>query len=351
MARSSGSNWTYASSGVDRGAISSALAALLAGIRYRAPPAAGRVLSARGHFAGLVQVGGTTLALTTDTVGTKVALAEAVGRFEEVGEDLVGVNVNDLAAVGARPVGLLDTIVCRRIDAAILRSIGRGLDRGLRRAESHLLGGETAVVGDQVAGWDLGGTAIGYFPGRRRPVLGHALRPGDHLIGLRSNGFHANGYTLVRRLLAERSVDLTAPRPGGRTAVGRELLRPTRIYSRLVDRVAGDPTLHGLAHLSGGGVRNLVRLHDARAFVLDRWPPPPGLFGWIQELGGLDDREMFQTFNMGIGFVLAVAQGTADAWITRLARAGAPDARVIGRVAKGRGVTIPDRRLNFEGYA
>ena len=351
MARSSGSGWTYASSGVDRGAISAALAALLSGIRYRAPPAAGRVVAARGHFAGLVRVDGTTLALTTDTVGTKVALAEAVGRFEEVGEDLVGVNVNDLAAVGARPVGLLDTIVAHRVDAAVLRSIGRGMDRGLRRAQCHLLGGETAVVGEQVAGWELGATAVGYFPKGRRPVLGHALRPGDHLIGLRSNGFHANGYTLIRRLLSERSVDVTVPRPGGRTAVGRELLRPTRIYSRVVDRIADAPTLHGLAHLSGGGVRNLVRLHDARAFVLDRWPRPPGLFGWIQELGGLDDREMFQTFNMGIGFVLAVAHGTAAAWIARLARAGARDARVIGRVTKGCGVTLPDRGLAFEGYA
>ncbi|EQD71699.1 phosphoribosylformylglycinamidine cyclo-ligase, partial [mine drainage metagenome] len=175
--------------------------------------------------------------------------------------------------------------------------------------------------------------------------------PGDHLIGLPSQGFHANGYTLVRRLLAERGVDLKAPRPGGRSAVARELLRPTRIYSAVVDRVADEPTLHGLAHLSGGGVRNLVRLHDARAFVLDRWPAPPGLFGWIQQLGGLDDREMFQTFNMGIGFVLAVARGQAEEWIARLARAGARDARVIGRVAAGRGVTIPDRRLSFEGYA
>ncbi|MHB1434568.1 MAG: phosphoribosylformylglycinamidine cyclo-ligase [Thermoplasmata archaeon] len=351
MARSSTSAWTYASSGVDRGAIASALAALLSGIRYRAPPTAGRLLPARGHFAGLVRVGAETLALTTDTVGTKVALAEAVGRFEEVGQDVVGVNVNDLAAVGARPVGLLDTIVCRHVDVGILRALGRGLDRGLRRAGCHLLGGETAVVGDQVAGWDLGGTAIGYFPKRRRPILGRALRPGDHLIGLPSSGFHANGYTLVRRLLAERAVDLNAPRPGGRSPVARELLRPTRIYSAVVDQVADEPTLHGLAHLSGGGVRNLIRLHDARAFVLDRWPRPPGLFGWIQELGGLDDREVFQTFNMGIGFVLAVARGHADDWIARLARAGARDARVIGRVTEGSGVTIPDRHLAFEGYS
>lgn len=351
MPRHARSGWTYAASGVDRSSISAALGALLSQVRYVPPPSSGRLLPARGHFAGLVRIGAETLALTTDTVGTKVALAEAAGRFDDLGEDLVAVNVNDLAAVGARPVGLLDTIVCRTIDAEILRGIGRGLNRGIRTARCHLLGGETAVVGEQVQGWEIGGTAVGYFPRGRDPILGRRLRVGDRLIGLSSFGFHANGYTLIRKILSERSVDLMAQRPGGRAPIVRELLRPTRIYSGIVDQIADEPSLHGLAHLSGGGVRNLVRLHEDRSFVLDRWPRPPTLFRWIQELGGLSDYEMFQTFNMGVGFVLAVAAGTSEEWLRRLARAGAPDARVVGHVARGEGVTVPRWDLSFEGYS
>ncbi|EQD45679.1 phosphoribosylformylglycinamidine cyclo-ligase, partial [mine drainage metagenome] len=220
--------WTYARSGVDRSEVARALAALVGAARYRASASHGVRVEAPGHYAGMLRIGRETIALTTDTVGTKVLLAEQLGRWEEVGEDVVAVNVNDLASVGARSAGLVDVILCRHPDPVTFAAIGRGLARGLKAADCSLLGGETAVVPSIVRGTDLGGTAVGFFPGRRRPITGERTRPGDVLVGLRSHGFHANGLTLVRRLLARGRIDLGRPRPGGRGPLGREILRPTR---------------------------------------------------------------------------------------------------------------------------
>ena len=202
MPRSRGPRpWSYARSGVDRASVKRGLAALLGAVSYRPPSSSGRVVDVPGHFAGMVRIGRETIAITTDTVGTKVLLAEETGRWEGMGEDVVAVNVNDLAAVGARPCGFVDCISLARPRAPVLAAIGRGLDRGLRESRCALLGGETAVVPDLVSGTDLGGTAIGFFPHRRQPVLGDRIRPGDQIIGIPSSGFHANGYTLVRRLV------------------------------------------------------------------------------------------------------------------------------------------------------
>ena len=284
-------------------------------------------------------------------MGTKVLLAAELGRWQEVGEDLVAINVNDLASVGARPTALVDTILCGSPDAQVFRGVGRGIARGLAAARCSLVGGETALVGEIVRGTDLGATALGFFPGRRRPVLGAGIRPGDRLLGLRSTGLHANGFTLVRRLLREASVPLGRARPGGRRPLGEELLTATRAYSEFVDRVADLPGVVGLAHLSGGGVRNLIRLNARARFVLDGWPDLPPIFTWLQRLGSLSDREMFQTFNMGIGFVVVVRPGSEAVVRRRLATAGAPDAKPIGEVGSGGGVELPELGLRFHGYA
>jgi phosphoribosylformylglycinamidine cyclo-ligase len=341
----------YAAAGVDVSTRSLALAALLAAVKYRSPPAHGRPVAAPGHYAGLIRIGRETVAITTDTVGTKVLLAERLGRWEEVGEDLVAVNVNDLAAMGARPAALVDTILCALPDPQAFRAIGRGLDRGLRAARCALVGGETAVVPDLVRATDLGGTALGFFPRGRRPITGARIRPGDRILGLPSTGIHANGFTLVRKLLAESRIDLASPRPRATVPVGEELLRPTRIYSAVADALADRPEVHGLAHLSGGGVRNLVRLHPKVAFVLDRWPAVPSLFPWIASLGGLPDEEMYQTFNMGVGFALVVAREHLAETRRRLARAGAPDSVEIGHVERGVGVSLPPLGLRYLGYS
>ncbi len=342
---------TYAASGVDLEGRDVALRALLAAARYRAPASHGRVLSAPGHYAGLVRVGGETIAITTDTVGTKVLLAQQLGRWREVGEDLVAVNVNDLAAVGARPAAVVDTILCGAGDPRLFRELGVGLRRGLAAARCSLVGGETALVGEIVNGIDLGATAVGFFPAGRRPILGTSVRPGDILLGLRSSGLHANGFTLVRQLLREARVRLGTRRPGGRASLGRELLAPTRTYSGAADAIADLPGVVGLAHISGGGVRNLTRLHAGVAFSLDAWPAPQGLFAWVQGLGGIDAREMYRTFNMGVGFVVVVRPKAVASVLRALAAAGHRDAVRVGQVTHGRGVELPALGLRYAGYA
>ena len=342
---------TYAASGVDLRSRDRALRSLLQAARYHAPASHGRPLAAPGHFAGIVRIGRETVALTTDTVGTKVLLAEQLGRWEEVGEDLVAANVNDLSAVGARPAALVDTVLCGKPDEAVFRAIGRGVGRGLAAARCSLIGGETALVREIVSGVDLGATALGFFPGRRRPILGRAIRPGDRLLGLRSDGVHANGFTLVRRLLRESGVPLRAPRPGERRPVGEELLVPTATYCEAVERVADRAGVVGLAHISGGGVRNLVRLNPSVKFDLDRWPAPPTVFRWLQELGGISDHEMFRTFNMGVGFVVVVRPPAVGPVRRRLAAARPAGVVDLGSVVAGTGVDLPSWGLRYAGYA
>jgi phosphoribosylformylglycinamidine cyclo-ligase len=331
--------------------VARAVASLVDAAAYRAPAAHGRPIRAPGHYAGLLRIGRETLAVTTDTVGTKVLLAARMDRWEEVGEDLVAINVNDLASVGARPAGLVDTVLCSRTDERRFRSIGRGLRRGLARAGCSLLGGETAVVPDVVEGTDLGATAFGFFPRGRRPVLGARIAPGDRILGVPSSGVHANGFTLVRRVLREAGLDPRRPRDGGRRPVGEELLAPTRTYSPISEALAPLPSTHGFAHISGGGVRNLPRLSPRVRYVLDRWPAPSPLYRWIQAQGGISDREMYQTFNMGVGFVAIVGERAAPEALQRLRRAGARDAREIGTVEDGRGIVLPALGLRYEGYA
>lgn len=347
----SGRHGTYAAAGVDRVTVTRALAALLENVRYRAPPGSGRRLELPGHYAGLLRIGRETIALTTDTVGTKALLAQELDRWEEVGEDAVAVNVNDLAAVGARPAGFVDSISLVRPEPRQFAAIGRGLDRGLRRARTHLLGGETAVVPEIVRGPDLGGTALGFFPRGRRPVTGAAIRPGDLLIGLASSGLHANGLTLARRIVRDAALPLDRPRNGGSIPLGEELLIATRIYVAATESLVGARGVTGLAHISGGGVRNLVRLNPEVTFDLDRLGSPPSLFTFLQEGGGVADREMYQTFNMGLGFVVVVRPDAVETVRARLVRAGYPEARTIGRVTTGRGVRVRSPELRYLGYA
>jgi phosphoribosylformylglycinamidine cyclo-ligase len=351
MREAPGTPLTYGGAGVPRGLVAESLRELLAEIRYRAPPKSGRPLPLRGHYAGLLRIGAVTLAVTTDTVGTKTILAEQLGRWEEVGEDLVAINVNDLASVGARPAGLVDTISVAHPDPAVFRALGRGINRGLARARCSLLGGETAVVPELLRSTDLGATAIGFFPPGRRPVTGARIRPGDLLLGIPASGLHANGFTLARRIVAKSGAPLAEPRPGATGSLGEEMLTPTRTYVEASEVAAALPTTTGLAHISGGGVRNLIRLNARVRFTLDAWPEPSGIFRWLAEAGGIGSEEMFQTFNMGIGFVIATRASGAEELRRRWTRAGLRDAQVVGRVERGSGVHLPHLGLSYDRYA
>ncbi|MCI4347640.1 MAG: phosphoribosylformylglycinamidine cyclo-ligase [Thermoplasmata archaeon] len=342
---------TYASAGVNRRRTSEALAALLAKVRYRPPVVSGRPIRLGGHYAGLIRIGRETIAITTDTVGTKSILAETLGRWEEIGIDAVAVNVNDIASVGARPAGLVDVISCRRAEPKVFAQIGRGIDRGLRESRCALLGGETAIVPELVQGIDVGGTAIGFFPRGRVPITGARIRAGDVLLGIPSTGLHANGLTLARRIVAGSTSGVGTRRRGSRRSIGLELLTASRIYVAASEALSDLQGTTGFAHISGGGVRNLTRLHRSVQFVLDSWPKPAGLFAWLAEIGKISLRELYQTFNMGIGFVVVVRPTSTEEALRRLRIAGYADTQVVGHVGRGQGVALPHLGLSYTNYA
>ncbi|MFB6173418.1 MAG: phosphoribosylformylglycinamidine cyclo-ligase [Halobacteriales archaeon] len=309
---------TYAEAGVDIEESEAATAALL-----------GSVEAFEGDFAGLLDIGDRYLALATDSVGTKILVAEALGEFSTIGIDCVAMNVNDLVAAGVRPVAFVDYLAVDAPDEAQFETLGEGLARAAGTADVALLGGESAVVPEVVSGADLAGTAAGLAP-KDAPFDGTA-RPGDALVGWPSSGIHANGLTLAREAVT-RDHEYTDPFPGEDRTIGEVLLEPTRIYADLLApmREAG---VRGAAHLTGGGWTNLERLGEHRYVIDDPFPAQP-VFEFVQDEGGVSDAEMHRTFNMGTGFVAALDPGGADALAERT------DGRVIGEVREGEGVSI-----------
>jgi phosphoribosylformylglycinamidine cyclo-ligase len=274
-----------------------------------------------GYFANVVDIGGIGLAISTDGVGSKAIVAQMVGRYDTIGIDCVAMNVNDLLCVGARPVSMVDCIAIDRADAKVLDGIGVGLAEGARQAGVSICGGEIAQLPDMVRGFDLVGTAVGMVP-LDRIIIGHDLKPGDAVIGIASNGIHSNGFTLARRVLfghAGLGADVIVPELG--CPLGEELLRPTFIYvPEILDIIAQVRSVKALIHITGDGLLNLSRVDAAVGFVLDALPSPPPIFDVIERRGGVPRVEMFEVFNMGVGFCVVVAAADADATLEILAR-------------------------------
>ncbi len=301
-------------------------------------PIAGRVLSGFGHYAGLVKIGQETLAVHSDGVGTKVLVAQMMNRYDTVGVDCVAMNVNDVICVGARPVAFIDYIAMRQPNEALLEEIASGLVDGARQSQMAIVGGETAIVPEIISGeenaFDLAGMVLGTVKGR--PVLGSAIKPGDLIIGVESSGIHSNGYTLARKVLLSRySVDDNAEHLV--QTVGEELLIPTRIYVRPVMELLGKVPVHGLAHITGGSFTKLPRLNDKVQYVLDNLPTPTGIFRQIQQDGNIDIKEMYRTFNMGVGFCVIAPKSSAEK-IMRTFKKHRMHCWQIGSIEKGAGV-------------
>ena len=286
-----------------------------------------RVVPLPGHYASVLRLDDRTgLALSTDTVGTKMVVAERLGRFDTIGIDCVAMNVNDVICVGAEPIAMLDFILTERADPEICGQLGVGLARGAELAGIEIPGGEIAQVGDIVSGHELGGTCVGLVD-LDAIVTGAAVEPGDAVIGLPSSGLHSNGYTLARRALAD--VPLDDERLG--RPLGDVLLEPTEIYVRAVLELLRSPVdVRGLAHITGDGLNNLLRLAAAVGYEIDDPLPVPPVFGLIQELGEVSDDEMHEVFNMGCGFCCVVAADDESAAL-ELLRGHYPDAKRIGR--------------------
>jgi phosphoribosylformylglycinamidine cyclo-ligase len=346
----------YARAGVDTGDAADALTGLIGVLRTIDPGRPSRSVVGPGHFASVIEVAPNLgIALCTDGVGTKVIVAEQARRFTTVGIDCVAMNVNDLVCVGAEPLALVDYLAVERADPDLLEQIAVGLKTGAEQAGVEIPGGELAQLPELIQGhpsplgFDLNATAIGSVA-LDAIVTGAACAPGDAVVGLPASGLHSNGYTLARRVLLEEGGLGLEDRPAqlGGATVADALLEPTTIYVRAVlELLRGDVPVHGLAHVTGDGVLNLLRLSAGVGFELDDLLPVPGVFELIAGRGGIEPAEMWRVFNMGCGFCCVVPADRAADAIAGLAR-HQPGAAVIGRVTDAAGrVALPSRGLQF----
>jgi len=269
------------------------------------------VLGKLGGFSGLFmpQIKGKkdpVLVSSTDGVGTKLLLADLLQKYDTVGIDLVAMCVNDVIVTGAEPLFFLDYIACGKLDENKLYALMKGIAQGCQEAGCALIGGETAELPGMYTGekLDLAGFSVGIVE-KNKIIDGSTCQPGDKIIGLASNGLHSNGFSLVRKIFSKEEM---------KGKLGRELLKPTRIYVKPVLQAAKKIRLKALAHITGGGFQeNIPRVLPKGLAVKireDSWPVPQ-IFKQIKKQGGVEDKEMFRTFNMGIGLVIIVESRSA----------------------------------------
>jgi phosphoribosylformylglycinamidine cyclo-ligase len=328
----------YARAGVDQTASGSAVSALvkvLAGIdtgRER------RSVLPSGHYAAVLRLNGSRgLALTCDGVGTKVIVAERLGRLDTIGIDCVAMNVNDVICVGADPIAVLDYVAVERAEPAALEQIALGLRRSAEEAGVEIPGGELAVLPELIRGhpsphgFDLLGFCVGLVD-LDAMVTGERIEAGDALIGLPSSGIHSNGLTLARRVLGDLDEQVSE------RTVGDLLLEPTAIYVRAVrDLLASEVDVRGLAHITGDGFLNLLRLGAGVGYRIDSPLPVPPVFELIAERADVNPAELYEVFNMGCGFCCVVPVADADEAVELLS-ARHPGTAVIGRTTTAAGV-------------
>ena len=336
----------YAAAGVDTDQSDRAVNAIVDVLRTIETGAPSRVVDLPGHYASVLRVTPDLgIAIATDGVGSKLVLAEQTGRLDTVGIDCIAMNVNDLVCVGAEPIAMVDYLAVEQSDATATAAIARGLAIGAADAGIEIPGGELAVLPELIRGhpsphgFDLCGTAIGTVA-LGSILTGADVAPGDALIGLPSSGLHSNGYTLARRVLIDDGPGLDAtPAALEGATVADALLEPTVIYVRAaIDLLRSGVPVHGLAHITGGGLKNLLRLGSGVGYAIEDPLPVPAVCTLIAELGDVPPGEMWEVFNMGCGFVATVPEDRAQEAADILG-ARHPGARRIGTVSDLAGVT------------
>jgi phosphoribosylformylglycinamidine cyclo-ligase len=349
----------YAKSGVDSGGAEGALGSLLHHVlptrkyneRY---PLAADI----GYFANVIDLGnGEGIAFGTDGVGTKIIVAELMGKYDTIGIDCVAMNVNDVICVGARPVSMVDYIACSTTDKEIFDQLGKGLAEGAWQSGISISGGEISQIKEIIKGIDLIGAAIGHVK-LDRINTGKHVKPGDLIVGLESSGVHSNGLTLARKILLGETLEEQKFSVNkfedklGRT-LGEELLEPTRIYvNPVMDMLEAGIDLKAMVHITSGGFCNLNRVEQENIrFVIDPLPPIPPVFDLMQDLGEVSDAEMFEVFNMGTGFCVIVEGAREVEDVNKICKTHNVVSHVIGKVeaCNGKEVTLPSKNLVGKG--
>ncbi len=348
----------YAAAGVDTQQADQGVAAIVNVLKTIETGRESLAVPLPGHYASVMRLPGPLapnvgIALATDSVGSKVIVAEQTRRFDTIGIDCVAMNVNDLICVGAQPLALLDYIAVERAEPELLEAIGRGLAIGAADAGVEIPGGEVCQVPEVLRGhpspygFDLVGSAFGVVE-LDKLIDGSAVRPGDALIGLPASGIHSNGMTLARRALlddGQLSMDQRLDQLLGQT-VADVLLEPTVIYVRaILALIASEVEVHGLAHITGGGLMNLRRIGTGVGYSITDPLPSPPVFELIASFGEVPASEMWEVFNMGCGFVAMVPADQADAAVELLSSFHR-GAAVIGRITEdARVIELPHMRI------
>lgn len=314
---------SYRISGVDIAKEAEGITALVKALTYRRKGEVG-MTGEVGHFAGLIRWEDHVLALTVDGVGTKMLVADRLSDWSTVGIDCIAMNVNDLYVMNVEPVAFVDYIAADSISIEKMAQIGRGLNEGARQANIDIVGGETATLKGLVTGLDLAGTCLG-IQKRDLIVTGEKILPGDQIVGVPSSGIHSNGLTLARTVVDMKDA-WTRRLSNGRT-LGEELLTPTRIYAGALEVCQGTE-IHGMCHITGGGLLNFTRL-SRHGFSFETPLPVPEIFTWIGEAGKISRDEMYRTFNMGMGYAFIAPKASVPA-ITGIF----PDADVVGEITE-----------------
>ena len=266
-------------------------------------------------YARVLDLGaGLGLALTTDGVGTKLLVAEELGRYDTVGIDCVAMNANDILCVGAEPVAMVDYIAVKSTNSDQLLELAKGLVEGARQAHISIPGGETAQVAEMLArgdeAFDLVGTCVGTVA-LEDVIVGKRVKPGDTLIGYASTGVHSNGLTLARKAFKRAGWTFDHHVPEFGQTLGEELLRPTAIYVDLALTLSRNLDVRAFAHITSDGFINLTRVPVDVGFGITDLPPRPPVFEVIRQLGKIPDEEMYRVFNMGVGFCAVVPETEA----------------------------------------
>jgi phosphoribosylformylglycinamidine cyclo-ligase len=335
--------WTYSKAGVNIDDKSKAISSLVKELRFRRD-GIGQMVRIDGLFASLIDFGDKYLTLATDGVGTKLLIAEALGIWNTVGIDCIAMNVNDTICVNSEPMSFVDYIAIDKPNDSITREIGVGLQKGAEMSNMEIVGGEIAVLPEMVNGVDLSGTCLGFVE-KDRAITGEKCEEGDVIVSLRSSGLHSNGYTLARKVIESSNISLKDKVKGLSSSIGLELLTPTEIYVKQVLSITKEHTVHGLVDITGGGLRNLLRMRKGLKYIIDDPVAPSPIFGIIQELGGVEEREMYQTFNMSMGFSIILPEDDAEEIVKKHRNAD-----IVGRVEKGTGVLFEPSNILYEKY-
>jgi len=327
--------FTYAKAGVDISKVKKvhrSIAEMLKNTFSLRDGKFGKVLTEIGHYAGLIDIGNNkVLALHSDGVGTKVLLCQILNKYDTIGIDAIAMACNDVICLGAEPFALVDYLAIQETDEEMINEIMKGLVEGAKQANVAIVGGETAVMKDVIIGvkgkgFDLAAMCVGVVD-KDKIITGEKMKSGDAVIGLESSGIHSNGLTLARKILDKKYY--------------KELLKPTLIYVKPILGIIKNCEVHGLANITGGAFSKLMRIVEKAGvgFLLDNMPEMPEIFRIIQKKGKISDREMYRTFNCGIGFCVVVPENESQR-VIEICKKYSINAKKIGKVVGEKDVKI-----------